>query len=56
MFEHYFQNFHTVVDQLCDLLLWLFLLIVNGCPFVFGPGGGCFSRFLSLSLSHNSPN
>ena len=44
-FERYFQNFHSVFDQLCDLLPWQSFVIVNGCPCVFGPGGGCFSRF-----------
>ena len=50
-FERYFQNFHFVFDQLCDLLPWQFLVIVNGCPCVFGPGGGggaVFQAFQSL--------
>ena len=47
-FERYFQNFHRVFDQLCDLLRWQFFVIVNGCPCVIGPGGGVFFTLFNL--------
>ena len=45
MFGRYFQIFHSVGDQLSDLLPWDFLVIVDGCPCVFGAEGGVFYPF-----------
>ena len=38
-FEHYFPNFHCLFLQLCNLLPWCFVVILHGCPRVFGRGG-----------------
>ena len=39
-FERYFQNFYSVLGQLCDMSPWQFFVIVHGCGCFWGGGGG----------------